>query len=114
MWTNLTVFNYNAYPALIIFENGKHSKYTGGREAKDIVNYMSAVSKGLDPHEEEAKLRPGLYKEMADYDPKVFMELEPESFEATVLTDQNVRVYKCASFKMFELTTKTIVGYLDR
>jgi hypothetical protein len=51
---------------------------------------MSAVSKGLDPHEEEAKLRPGLYKEMADYDPNVFMELDPESFEATLLSDQNV------------------------
>jgi hypothetical protein len=52
---------------------------------------MSAVSKGLDPHDEEAKLRPGLYKDMADYDPKVFMELEPETFESSVLTDQNVR-----------------------
>ena len=29
--------------------------------------------------------------EMKDYDPKIFMELEPESFEANVLTDTGVR-----------------------
>jgi hypothetical protein len=56
------VFNFNAYPALYVFEDGKHKRYTGGREAKDIVLYMTAVSKGLDPHDEEAKLKPGLYK----------------------------------------------------
>jgi hypothetical protein len=67
--------------------------------------YMSAVSKGLDPHDEEAKLRPGLYKDMADYDPKVFMELEPETFESAVLTEKNVRFFqKCAVFRKFELT----------
>jgi hypothetical protein len=105
-----SVFNYNAYPALIIFENGKHSKYAGGREAKDIVAYMTAVSKGLDPQDEEVKSRPGLYKGfnyftssslsppfilvfspgMTDYDPKIFMELEPETMESTVLADQGV------------------------
>jgi hypothetical protein len=56
------VFNFNAYPALYVFEDGKHKRYTGGREAKDIVNYMTAISKGLDPHDEELKQKPGLYK----------------------------------------------------
>lgn len=83
------VFNFNAYPALYVFEDGKHKKYTGGREAKDIVNYMTAVAKGLDPHDEELKQKPGLYKEMADYDPAIFAELEPEWFNNTILLDQN-------------------------
>jgi len=83
------VFNYKGYPALFVFEDGKHRPYTGGREVKDIVMYMSAVSKGLDPHDEEKKLKPGFYKEMSDYDPNVFMELDPETLESTVLTDNN-------------------------
>ena len=62
LFVRSAVFNFNAYPALFVFEDGKHKKYTGGREAKDIVMYMTAVSKGLDPHDEEAKLKPGLYK----------------------------------------------------
>ena len=45
-----------------MFEDGKHKKYTGGRDAKDIVNYMTAVAKGLDPHDEELKQKTGLYK----------------------------------------------------
>jgi hypothetical protein len=34
-----------------------------------------------------------LYPEMADYDPKVFIELEPEAFNSTILLDQNVSFY---------------------
>ena len=86
------VFNFNAYPALYIFEHGKHKRYTGGREVKDIVFHMTAVSKGLNPEDEEAKMKPGLYKEMADYNPSVFMDLDPETFESAVLAEKNVRV----------------------
>jgi hypothetical protein len=74
---------------------------------------MSAISKGLDPHDEEAKLRPGLYKDMTDYDPKVFMELEPETFDSTVLTDQNVRDVCSIPDIRAELTCKSIAGNLD-
>jgi hypothetical protein len=71
---NHAVYNFNAYPALFVFEDGKHRRYTGGREAKDIVLYMSAVSKGLDPHDEEAKLKPGLYKGVSESNHKKFAD----------------------------------------
>ena len=45
------VFNYKAYPSLFIFDHGKHQRYGGGRESKDIVAFMSAYAKGLDPYE---------------------------------------------------------------
>ena len=55
------MFNFSAYPALFVFKDGKMDHpYWGGREVDDMVFYMSAVSKGLDPEEEEMKLRPGL------------------------------------------------------
>ena len=84
------VFNFNAYPALYIFEDGKHRPYTGGRNTNDIVTFMTAVSKGLDPHLEEKKAAPGLYKNLPDYDPKVFLDLDPESFKSVVLADMQV------------------------
>jgi hypothetical protein len=84
------VFNYNAYPALIIFDDGKHKHYTGGRNAQDIVTFMTAYSKGLDPHVEEINSKPGLYKNLPDYDPDVFLDLDPETFKSTVLADMQV------------------------
>jgi hypothetical protein len=36
--------------------------YGGGREEEDIIFWMSTVAKGLNPYEEEGKLKPGLYK----------------------------------------------------
>lgn len=76
------MYNYSSYPALFVFKNGKMDHpYYGGRETEDIVFYMSAVAKGLDPWEEEKKLRPGLYKgKTTDV-----LELEPETFNSTVL-----------------------------
>jgi thiol-disulfide isomerase/thioredoxin len=84
------VFNYNAYPALIIFDDGKHKPYTGGRNTQDIVTFMTAYSKGLDPHIEEIKTKPGLYKDLPDYDPNIFLDFDPDTFKSTVLTDMQV------------------------
>jgi hypothetical protein len=84
------VFNYNAYPALFIFDDGKHTPYTGGRNMQDIVTFMTAYSKGLDPHVEEKKAKPGLYKDLPDYDPTIFLDLDPETFKSIVLADMKV------------------------
>lgn len=51
---------------------------------------MTAYSKGLDPHLEEKKAAPGLYKNLPDYDPKVFLDLDPETFKSVVLDDKQV------------------------
>eukprot|EP00944_MAST-04C_sp_MAST-4C-sp1_P014021 g14021.t1 len=80
------MYNYSAYPALLVFQDGEHEFYRGGREPEDIVFYMSALAKGLDPHKEEEKQRPGLYKKEPHYDPKLMIDLEPEFFNETVLS----------------------------
>jgi len=76
------MFNFSSYPSLFVFKDGKMDhQYWGGREVDDMVYYMSAVSRGQDPEEEEKKRRPGLYKGKTDKVP----ELEPENFNQTVL-----------------------------
>jgi hypothetical protein len=46
-----------------VFKDGEMlSGYYGGREVDDMVAWMGALSKGLDPIDEEIKQRPGLYK----------------------------------------------------
>ena len=80
------MYNYTSYPTLLVFQDGEHEFYRGGREAEDIVLYMSSLSKGLDPLKEEEKLRPGLYKKEAGYDPAVMIDLEPETFDEHVLS----------------------------
>jgi len=80
------MYNYSAYPALLVFQDGEHEFYRGGREPEDIVFYMSALAKGLDPRKEEEKQRPGLYKKEPHYDPKLMIDLEPEFFNETVLS----------------------------
>ena len=84
------VFNYNAYPALFIFDDGKHKPYTGGRNTQDIVTFLTAYSKGLDPHVEEINAKPGLYKDLPDYDPDIFLDLDPDTFKSIVLADMQV------------------------
>lgn len=80
------MYNYSAYPALLVFQDGEHEFYRGGREPEDIVMYMSALAKGLDPQKEEEKRRPGLYKKEKDYDPAFMIDLEPETFDDIVLS----------------------------
>jgi len=84
------VYNYSAYPALLVFKDGKHERYGGGREAHELIDYMTAVAKGLDPIEEEAKAKPGLYKREPDFEPLLFAELDTDNFEAEVLENENV------------------------
>lgn len=92
------MFNFSSYPSLFVIKDGqygggwptkggKHEWYGGGREAEDIVFHMSAVAKGLDPYDEEKKLRPGLYKKDDDYDPRIIRDLVPEEFDEIVLGD---------------------------
>lgn len=83
------MFDYQAYPSLFVFRHRKHERYTGGREADDLVFYMSAVAKGLDPEEEEKKSKPGFYKKEADYNENVLMELYTENFDDVVVQDKN-------------------------
>ena len=56
----------------------------GGREAEDIVFWMSTVAKGLNPYEEETKLKPGLYK--GDKKTPV-VDLDPDNFDENVIVD---------------------------
>jgi len=84
------MYNFTAYPALFVFKEGKHEWFRGGRESHEIVDYMTAVAKGLDPIEEEKKSKPGLYKREPDFDPLVMAELDIDNFEAEVLENENV------------------------
>ena len=77
------VFNFTSYPSLFVFDRGEHDYYMGGREAPEIVEYMAAVARGLDPLAEEAKRKPGLYREKTDQ----VVDLDLESFEELVMAD---------------------------
>lgn len=97
------MFNYTSYPSLFTFSNTKpegklgewskkyenkwYNYFAGGREADEIVSFMSALAKNLDPFEEEKKQRPGLYRKEPDYDPEVVYDLVPENFDEIVLND---------------------------
>merc|ERR1719301_484165 len=92
------MFNFSSYPSLFVIKDGeygggwptkggKHEWYGGGREAEDIAFHMTAVAKGLDPHDEEKKMRPGLYKKDDDYDPRIIRDLVPEEFDEIVVKD---------------------------
>jgi len=77
------MYNFSSYPSLFIFKDGdlkNPEPYYGGREVDDIVFWMAAVARGLDPIEEEKKSRPGLYKGKTTE----VLDLSPESFNATV------------------------------
>jgi len=56
--------------------------YGGGREEEDIIFWMSTVAKGLNPYEEEGKLKPGLYK---GDNKSPIMDLDPDNFDETIL-----------------------------
>lgn len=106
------VFNYTGYPALLLFKSPKHPVankehwthkyekkkwqfYGGGRESPDdFWDYLSAVSKGLDPFAEERKTKPGFYKKGGKHETTMVVDLEPDGdlgFNTTVLADpQNV------------------------
>ncbi|EKX34975.1 hypothetical protein GUITHDRAFT_53227, partial [Guillardia theta CCMP2712] len=34
------VYDFQSYPALYVFRDGKHERYLGGRETHEIVSYM--------------------------------------------------------------------------
>lgn len=87
------MYNYSSYPSLLLFRGNSEPTnrcpydedcppvkegcphpgdrkgldcwefYSGGREQEDITFWMSTISKGLNPYDEEAKLKPGLYKD---------------------------------------------------
>ena len=80
------MYNYTSYPSLFIFDKGEHSRYLGGRSAEDIIFWMSTVSKGLDPIEEELKTKPGLYKD----DPEFSKHVIDFDDEFSSFTDQIV------------------------
>ena len=71
--------------------------YGGGRDKPDdIVFYMSSLAKGLDPFDEERKVRPGLYKKGSPHETDKVIELEPDgknSFNRTVLEDADNAVW---------------------
>lgn len=104
------VFNYTGYPALLLFKSPKHPVankehwtrkyekkkwqfYGGGRETPDdFWDYLSAVSKGLDPFAEERKAKPGFYKKGGKHETTMVVDLEPDGdvgFNKTVLADTN-------------------------
>jgi len=74
------MFNHSAYPALLVFQEGMHEiSFKGGREAFELVDYMTAVAQGLDPIEEAIKSKPGLYKCKADFHPLLMAELDTDT-----------------------------------
>ena len=57
---------------------------------------MSSLAKGLDPFDEERKVRPGLYKKGSPHETDKVIELEPDgrnSFNKTVLEDADNAVW---------------------
>jgi len=78
------MYNYTSYPSLFVFDKGEHTPYYGGRTAEDIVFYMTAVAKGLDPHEEELKTKPGLYKDKPEFSKWVTDFQDEELFEEQI------------------------------
>jgi hypothetical protein len=82
------VYNFHSYPALFIFDQGKHHRYTGGLEPNDIVSYMTAVCKGLSSASEPAAL--GLFESLPNYNEDILTELSESSIETSVLTEQHV------------------------
>ena len=83
------VYNFHSYPALFVFDQGKHHRYTGGLESEDIVAYMTAVSKGqIAASEKQAAL--GLFESLPNYNEDILMELSENIIETSVLTEQHV------------------------
>jgi thiol-disulfide isomerase/thioredoxin len=89
------VYNFHSYPALVVFDQGKPQRYSGGLEVADIVSYMTAVSKGQIMSTEH-KPGTGLFESMPSYDEDVLTELSPEQFESIVLGEKHV----CRLFDM--------------
>ena len=81
-------YNFQSYPALVVFDQGKAQRYTGGLDAAEIVSYMTAVSNGVAPIEHKSGT--GLFESMPSYDEDVVTELTEGSFESTVLTEKHV------------------------
>jgi thiol-disulfide isomerase/thioredoxin len=80
-------YNFTSYPSLFVFKDGEMlSRFYGGREVDEIVPFMAAISKGLDPFDEEKRTRPGLYRLRTDAVP----DLSPETFNATVKRPANL------------------------
>ena len=105
------MYNYTSYPTLLLFRGDPEPSakcpwdpdcpptkdgcphpgdrkglncweyYGGGREEEDITFYMSTVAKGLNPFNEEAKLKPGLYKDA--HGP--IKELDPDNFDEVIM-----------------------------
>jgi thiol-disulfide isomerase/thioredoxin len=81
-------YNFTSYPSLYVHENGEHKRYGGGRDWQDIVFFMSSLSKGLDPYEEELKLKPGLYKHVPEFASVIIDFDEPDLFNTTIRTSK--------------------------
>jgi thiol-disulfide isomerase/thioredoxin len=108
------MFNYTSYPTLLVFKDkkikvankehwkrkykGKRWQYYGGGRDKpdDFVFYLSAISKSLDPFDEERKIRPGFYKKGGKHESTAIVDLEPTGpvgFNTTILEDPNNNIW---------------------
>jgi len=95
------VYNYSHYPSLMVFDhaNKNHTKqpatmphaswYAGGRESGDIVAYMEALAKGLDPIEEEKKTKPNFYRDGKFSEGGYVTDFEPSTFEDIVINGKD-------------------------
>ena len=79
------MYNYSAYPALLVFQDGEHEFYRGGREPEDIVFYMSALAKGL-TLTKRRKSKGQVCIKKSHITTLIMIDLEPEFFNETVLS----------------------------
>ncbi len=82
------VYNFHSYPALFVFDQGKHHRYTGSLEPDAIVTYMTALSKGQSVTIEQKAA--GLFESLPNYNEDVLTELSENMIETSVLTEQHV------------------------
>lgn len=82
-------YNFTSYPAIKMFHNGIPEPYYGERTPNELASHVAAIAKGLDVETEVRKsllkTRPLLYR--PDTDPEVLLDLEPETYDDTVLKE---------------------------
>eukprot|EP00930_Biecheleria_cincta_P056572 TRINITY_DN42658_c0_g1_i1.p1 TRINITY_DN42658_c0_g1~~TRINITY_DN42658_c0_g1_i1.p1 ORF type:complete len:637 (-),score=120.24 TRINITY_DN42658_c0_g1_i1:61-1971(-) len=90
-------YNITSFPAFFVVQAGKHEPFHGLHSAEEIAAYVGAKARGEDPEgpikEVLFKMRPMLYR--SDVSAEKILDLEPESFDETVLTESptNNRVW---------------------
>jgi len=86
------VYNFHSYPALFVFDQGKHHRYTGGLEPDDIVSYMTAVSKGQSIAIEQQAAR-GLFESLPNYNEDILTELSENMIETTPSQQNSMNLF---------------------